>query len=67
MRAERQRANRTAPEYRDALAEEDLGTSAYQQLAYKEATERFRTAQTFYGLAATGTAGGPPSSASPRR
>ena len=67
MRAEKQRANRKVPEYKDGLTEEDLGTSAYEQLEYKQATERFRTAKAFYGRAATRTAGGPPSSTPSRR
>jgi hypothetical protein len=65
MLAQKERASRKAPEYRDALAEEKQGTSAYDRDAYKEAAERFRTAQTFYAKAATRTATG--SAPSPSR
>jgi hypothetical protein len=58
MLAQKERASRKAPEYRDALAEEKQGASAYDRDAYKEAAARFRTAQTFYARAATRTAAG---------
>ncbi len=64
MRAEKQRAVRNAPEYKDALAEESHGTGAYERLAYKEAAERFRTAQMLYARATTKTAA--PASSPPR-
>ena len=58
MMAAKERAGRKAPEYRAALAEENLGTAAYDRDDYKEAAERFRTAQGFYTRAATKTAAG---------
>ncbi|MGH9363906.1 MAG: hypothetical protein ACRD1B_01380, partial [Thermoanaerobaculia bacterium] len=37
-----------SPEFRDGLVEERQGTALYERLAYKEAAERFRTAETLY-------------------
>lgn len=61
MRAEKGRAGQRTAEYRDALAEETQGASAYGRRAYREAAERFRTAQGLYARAATkATAGSGP-------
>jgi hypothetical protein len=53
-----------ASDYKDALAEEKQATGAYERLAYKEAAERFRTAQALYAKTAQRTAA--PASAPPR-
>src|SRR6185295_18275148 len=66
MQAEKQRANQNAPEYGAALTEEEYGTSAYERLAYKEATDRFTTALAFYAKAAAKkVAGSAPSAPGP--
>jgi hypothetical protein len=56
MQGEKERAGRKTPEYRDASAEEKRGASAYERDQYREAAERFRTAQTLYAMTATKTA-----------
>jgi hypothetical protein len=66
MQSEKQRAIRNAPEYKDALAEERQGASAYERLQYREAAERFRTAQALYARATARTAAPPPAPAGPR-
>ena len=48
MLAEKEKARPDSPEFRAALAEERQGASLYEQLAYKDAAERFRTAETLF-------------------
>jgi hypothetical protein len=48
MLAEKQRARQDSPDFKAALAEEKQATSLYEQLAYKEAAERFRAAELLF-------------------
>lgn len=48
MAAEKQRAKQESPEFKAALAEERQGDSLYEQWSYREAAERFRTAEMLF-------------------
>jgi hypothetical protein len=48
MATEKQRARKESPEFTAALAEERQGNSLYDQLSFKEAAERFRTAEMLF-------------------
>jgi hypothetical protein len=52
MLAEKQRAKQDSMEFRAATVEERQGNSLYDQLAYKEAAERFQAAETLFARAA---------------
>jgi hypothetical protein len=52
MLAEKQRANQSAPEFLAAVFEERQANSLYDRLAYKDAAEKFRTAETLFAKAA---------------
>ena len=52
MLAEKQRALQAAPQFASAQAEERLAIDLYGRLAYKEAADRFRFAETLYASAA---------------
>ncbi|HXJ77705.1 MAG TPA: protein kinase [Candidatus Methylomirabilis sp.] len=65
MLVEKQRAIQKATDYQEALAEEKQGVATYERLHYREAAQRFRTAQALYGRTATKTAA-PATSPRPR-
>ena len=48
MLAEKQQADPAASDFASGLAEERQGNGLYEQLAYREATERFKSAETFF-------------------
>jgi hypothetical protein len=62
MAAEKQRARQESPEFKAALAEERQGDSLYEQWSYREAAERFRTAEMLFarGTAAPAAPAAPP-------
>jgi hypothetical protein len=52
MLAEKQRADQTTPEFGAAVAEERQAGTFYERFAYREATEKFRLAETLFLKAA---------------
>jgi hypothetical protein len=48
MLAEKQQADPAASDFASGLAEERQGNGLYERLAYREATERFKSAETFF-------------------
>ena len=61
MAAQKQRAaRRDSPEFQAGLAEEKRAAAFYDQYAFKQAAEHFRTAETLFGR------GGAPPPASQR-
>jgi len=48
MLAEKQQANPAASDFASGLAEERQGNGLYDRLAYREATERFKSAEAFF-------------------
>ncbi|MGH9365717.1 MAG: hypothetical protein ACRD1B_10715, partial [Thermoanaerobaculia bacterium] len=52
MLIEKLKAGSDSPEFKAGLVEERQGIALYEQLAYKEAAERFRTAETLFTRAA---------------
>jgi serine/threonine protein kinase len=51
MRSEKQRASSGSPEYKTALTLENQGTAAYDRFAYRDAADKFQTAQSLYAHA----------------
>jgi len=66
MRTEKQRANQASSDYRDGLTEEGQGGAAYDRSAYRDAADRFSTAEKLYAKA-VGGAVARPSTAGPAR
>ena len=64
MLAEKQQANPAASDFASGLAEERQGNGLYDRLAYREATERFKSAEAFFARA--GTKAQPTSPAQPK-
>ena len=60
MLAEKQRAYQAAPEFSVAAAEEKQANASYERLAYKEAAEKFRSAEMLFARAVAKPAPGPP-------
>ncbi|PYN93730.1 MAG: hypothetical protein DMD91_29475 [Candidatus Rokuibacteriota bacterium] len=60
MAAQKQRAQKDSPEFQAGLAEEKRAAAFYDQYAFKQAAEHFRTAETLFGR------GGAPPPASQR-
>jgi hypothetical protein len=52
MLGEKKRANQAAPEFKDGLTEENHANSLYERLSYRDAAEKFRSAETFFVKAA---------------
>jgi len=65
MLAEKAQATQTAPEFTAALAEERQANSLYDRLAFKDASEKFRAAETLFTKAAR--VAPPPAPAPPER
>jgi len=51
MLAEKQQADPAAADFASGLAEERQATGLYERSAYREATERFKSAETFFSRA----------------
>jgi len=62
MQTEKQQANPAASDFANGLAEEKQGDELYARLAYREATEKFMSAETFFTKAGVRS---PPASAAP--
>jgi predicted Ser/Thr protein kinase len=60
MLAEKERANQSAPEFLAAVFEERQANSLYDRLAYKDAAEKFRAAETLFAKASSRPAPPPP-------